>query len=511
MGSTLLYEGADWSFDTIQRVHDEIEKIAVGEMGLNVYPNQIEVITSEQMLDAYASTGMPIYYSHWTFGKSFVQSEASYRKGYSGLAYEIVINSSPCISYIMEGNTMTMQTLVIAHAAFGHNHFFKNNYTFRDWTDPTGILDYLVFARNYISQCEDRYGVSRSRARARRRPRAHGAGRNSSPRRRRPDLRSEEARERERRLHDERMYNELWSTLPKGAQKSAVQNDEALVRKLLELPQENILYFLEKNAPRLQAWQREILRIVRLMAQYFYPQRLTKVMNEGTATFVHYAIMNRLHEKGRITDGAYLEFLASHTNVVMQPGFNDPRYGGMNPYALGFAMMRDLERACLKPDDEDRLWLPDIAGCGDAMGALRDIWENYRDESFILQYLSPKVMRDFRLFDLVDDPQDPTLLVDAIHNEGGYRRVRSALARSYELSYMEPQIEVHTVDLAGDRKLILRHNTLDRGLLVEADARKVLRYVAMLWGYDVLLQEVDPDGRVLKEHSVGAPRLSRFR
>ena len=92
----LLYEGADWTFDTIQRVHDEIERIAIGEMGLDVYPNQIEVITSEQMLDANAATGMPIYYSHWSFGKSFVQSQQAYRKGYSGLAYEIVINSSPC-------------------------------------------------------------------------------------------------------------------------------------------------------------------------------------------------------------------------------------------------------------------------------------------------------------------------------------------------------------------------------------------------------------------------------
>lgn len=504
MSGTLLFEGADWSFDTIQRAHDAIDQIAVGELGLNVYPNQIEVITSEQMLDAYAATGMPIYYSHWSYGKSFVQSEGVYRKGYSGLAYEIVINSSPCISYIMEGNTMTMQTLVIAHAAFGHNHFFKNNYTFRDWTDPSGILDYLVFARNFIAECEEHYGVSEVERVLDAGHALMAQGINSARRRRRPDLRSEEVRERERRLHDERIYNELWSTLPVGAQKSEPASDDELARKLLELPQENILYFLEKNAPKLASWQREILRIVRLMAQYFYPQRLTKVMNEGTATFVHYAIMNRLHETGRITDGSYLEFLASHTNVVMQPGYNDPRYSGINPYALGFAMMRDLERACLKPDDEDREWLPDIAGCGDAMGALRGIWSDFRDESFILQYLSPKVMRDFRLFDLVDDPQDPTLLVDAIHNERGYRRVRASLARSYELSYQEPQIEVHRVDLAGDRKLILRHNTLGRGLLAEADARKVLRYVAMLWGYDVLLQEMDSDGRVLKEHTAGA-------
>ena len=117
--------------------------IAVDELGLDVYPVQIEVITSEQMLDAYASVGLPLMYRHWSFGKRFAYHETLYRKGLQGLAYEIVINSNPCICYIMEENSMTMQTLVIAHAAFGHNHFFKNNYLFRQWTDAGGILDYL--------------------------------------------------------------------------------------------------------------------------------------------------------------------------------------------------------------------------------------------------------------------------------------------------------------------------------------------------------------------------------
>jgi spore cortex formation protein SpoVR/YcgB (stage V sporulation) len=422
----------------------------------------------------------------------------------SGLAYEIVINSSPCISYVMEGNTAIMQALVIAHAAFGHNHFFRNNYTFKDWTDPAGILDYLVFARNYIASCEDRYGIAAVEAVMDAGHALMGQGVSSSPRRRRPDLKSEEERERERRMHDERMYNELWRTVPAGA-KAAPVKDDALLRKLLELPQENLLYFIEKNAPRLAPWQREVLRIVRLMAQYFHPQRLTKVMNEGTATFVHHTIMNRLHERGRITDGAYLEFLTSHTNVVMQPGFDTPYYNGMNPYALGFAMMKDIERACLAPDEEDRIWLPDIAGAGDPMPVLREIWANYRDESFILQYLSPKVMREFRLFNLVDDPADPTLLVEAIHDERGYARVRSSLARSYDLAYSEPQIEVVSVDLSGDRRLILHHKVTDGALLAEAEARVVLRHIASLWGYEVRLQEVDADGRVLKDHFAGVP------
>ncbi|HLX17495.1 MAG TPA: SpoVR family protein, partial [Bradyrhizobium sp.] len=149
-----LFEGADWDFPKLQRIHDACEEIAREELGLDTYPNQIEIITAEQMLDAYSSAGMPLFYKHWSFGKHFAHHEAFYRKGLKGLAYEIVINSSPCISYLMEENTATMQTLVVAHAAFGHNHFFKNNYLFRQWTDAEGILDYLDFAKSYVAQCE---------------------------------------------------------------------------------------------------------------------------------------------------------------------------------------------------------------------------------------------------------------------------------------------------------------------------------------------------------------------
>ena len=191
-------------------------------------------------------------------------------------------------------------------------------------------------------------------------------------------------------MHEEQVFNDLWRTVPgQGAPRRTTRRAEERRRALLQLPQENLLYFLEKTAPRLQPWQREILRIVRIIAQYFYPQQQTKVMNEGCATFVHYRIMNRLHEKGLITDGTMLEFLRSHTNVVFQPDFDDPRYSGINPYALGFAMMRDIERICTEPTAEDREWFPDIAGTGDPMAVLRDVWANYRDESFILQYPEP--------------------------------------------------------------------------------------------------------------------------
>jgi stage V sporulation protein R len=499
-----LFEGADWDFSTLQRIHDACGEISRSELGLDIYPNQIEVITAEQMLDAYASIGMPLLYKHWSFGKHFAHHEALYRRGMRGLAYEIVINSSPCISYLMEENTATMQTLVIAHAAFGHNHFFRNNYLFKQWTDADGILDYLSFAKSYVASCEERYGhaaVERTLDSAHALM-SHGVHRHAQ--RKKHDLRQEELRQRERRLHDERVFNDLWRTVPAGPGKSPSDLSLARRKALLQLPQENILYFLEKSAPRLQDWQRELLRIVRLVAQYFYPQGQTKVMNEGTATYVHYRIMSRLREEGRISEGNFLEFLQSHTNVVFQPTYDDPRYSGFNPYALGFAMMQDIERIVTEPEDEDREWFPDIAGKGDAMGVLRDVWANYRDESFIGQFLSPRLMRQLRLFHLNDDPDEPEIRVNGIHDERGYRSIRRALARQHDIGWVDANIEIVDADLAGDRRLVLHHTVLNRSTLAEADARNVLQHLADLWGYDVVLKEVSHDV-VLKEHVV-SPR-----
>jgi stage V sporulation protein R len=505
-GGRLLWQGADWDFATLERIHDACAQVATGEMGLEVYPNRIEVISAEQMLDAYASTGLPLFYRHWSFGKHFAQHEAMYRRGLRGLAYEIVINAEPCVSYVMEENTATMQALVIAHAAFGHNHFFRTNRLFREWTDARGILDYLEFARGYIQSCEERFGEPEVE---RLLDSAHALMNQGVHRHRRraPDLMSEQRREQERRQHDERMYNVLWSTLPERASAPPSQGETARRRALLQLPQENLLYFLEKSAPRLAPWQREVLRIVRNIAQYFLPQRQTKVMNEGCATYTHHRILHRLHEQGRISDGALLEVLHSHAAVIFQPGFDDPRYSGINPYALGFAMMSDIERICRSPTEEDRQWFPDFAGCGEPMPVLRHAWAEFRDESFILQYLSPHLIREMRLFHLLDDAAAPVLRVAAMHDERGYRRVRQALARQYDPAWTDPDIQVVDVDLAGDRRLILEHAAIDGRLLDEKDAKQVMRHLASLWGYEVLLREVAAaGGATLREHAVGPPR-----
>jgi stage V sporulation protein R len=501
----LLYESGEWTFDTLKRTYDAIEEIAIGELGLDPYPNQIEMISAEQMLDAYSSIGMPVFYNHWSFGKRFVRDEKLYRKGYTGLAYEIVINSNPCISYIMEENTMTMQALVMAHAAFGHNHFFKNNYLFKDGTDAEGILDYLTFAKAYVARCEEKHGIS---AVERVLDAAHALmdqGVNRYGRRPRPSLADEKKRADARRAHHQATYNDLWRTVPAKGKPAPTEQETDVARHRLGLPEENLLYFIEKFSPRLKDWECELVRIVRHIAQYFYPQRQTKMMNEGCATYVHYRIMNRLYDLGRISEGAMLEFLASHSNVVFQPDFDDPRFSGINPYALGFEMMCDIERIVTDPTDEDRAYLPQIAGNGDVMRTLKTAWAEYRDDSFVAQYLSPQLIRKLRLFKLADRAEEPHYHVDAIHDERGYDRVRRALARQYDPGHRDPNIQVTDVDLKGNRRLDLTHRLNNDVPLTEQDAQAVLSYIAELWGYDVLLHGIDGDGTERYRHEASPP------
>ncbi len=499
--TSLLFTDNDWDFETLKRVYDAIEEIGITDLGLDLYPNQIEIISSEQMLDAYSSHGMPLMYPHWSFGKIFAREHTLYQKGYTALAYEIVINSNPCINFLMEENTMTMQTLVMAHAGLGHNHFFKNNYLFQQWTDAEAILDYLNFARSYIARCEEEYGQDAVEAIV---DAAHalmdqGVFRYARP----PRLSDEERLEKIRRrlAHDRETFNDLWRTLPQqmpeeaepdhGTDGTSLSDLAAEDRQKMQLPEENLLYFLEKHSPVLRPWQREILRIVRNVAQYFYPMKQTKMMNEGCATFVHHYVLSALYDQGRLSEGSMLEVLHSHAQVVFQPGFDDPRYRGFNPYALGFAMMSDIRRMCEDPTDEDRHWFPDFAGRGDWRGVLRHAWANFRDESFILQYLSPHLMRELRLFQLSDSDGAPYYEVAAIHDERGYTEVRAALAAMYDIGRLEPNIQVVEANLRGDRVLRLEH-TRHKGVpLTQKGLDQTMAMLRRLWGHGVELKAVD--------------------
>lgn len=483
-----LFTGSEWSMELIETLWKHIEDIGRNTFGFDPYPAQIELISSEQMLDAYSSVAMPILYNHWSFGKTFIQNERQYQKGQQGLAYEVVINTNPCIAYLMENNTATLQALVLAHASVGHSHFFKNNYLFKGWTDADTIIDYLKYARNYIRSCEEKYGEKEVEylLDACHSLQKHGIDKYKKS----PKLSSEleHKRTKEWNKYFESTFNDVWRTIPKSG---------TLKEETKEIREENILYFIEKNSPILEDWQREIVRIVRKISQYFYPQRQTQLMNEGFATFTHHLIMTEMHDQGLLSDGAYLEFLQSHSNVITQLDWDHKYYGGrLNVYALGYAMFQDIRRICEHPDEEDLKWFPDIANT-DWLETIKYIVENYRDESFILQFLSPKIVRHFKLFSVHIEEGKEYLGVNGIHDDESFIKIRETLAEQYDLSRAIPQIEVVFVDWKGDRTLFLDHITKNNQLLNHSEAKEVVQYLYQLWGFTIDIRYMDLDGNQL--------------
>ena len=481
MTEPLITSRTDWTPEILQDIYVHIEDVALNDLKLDVYPNQIEVISAEQMIDAYAAIGMPVNYHHWSFGKEFLKNWNKYQKGRMGLAYEIVINSDPCISYLMEENSAVTQALVMAHAAFGHNHVFKNNFMFKEWTSAGSIIDYMIFAKNYIKDCEQKYGedevelvLDAAHALS-----AHGVDKRK--RRHKKKLNEEELASKELQKADD-LQKELdiiiKTTSANSPEEEKTQEDLDLVGD-----EENLLYFIYKNAPNMPKWQREILRIVYKIRQYFYPQGQDKVLNEGMATFTHFYIMDELEKRGLISPDAQMAWLHLHSNVVYQPNMHSKHYdGNFNPYALGFDILKEVKRVCTDPTREDEEWFPELVG-KDWRTEIKSAVADYRDEAFIEQFLTPNLMRKYKMM-TVDFEEELGVVTD-ISDDLGYRNMRRALALQYNPINSIPDIVVKSAKMKGDRTLTLEYRPYRGRTLHRPNAEKTLQHVKLLWGYDV--------------------------
>ena len=265
------------------------------------------------------SSGLPIGYPHWSYGKEFIRNEQAYRRGMQGLAYEIVINSSPCIAYLMEENTMATQALVIAHACYGHNSFFKGNHLFRQWTAADAILDYLVFARRFVMQCEERHGATAVEEvlDACHALMPHGVDRPAAAA---PTLKAEAARFAQREAHANASSTIFGDATGGSGLKLAA--DGGFGRSAGKHP-----LFRRKFSPKLEPWGASCSNRAKL-AQYFYPQAQTKVMNEGWATFwLHDP--KRTAPRALVDDGFMLEFKIARTWSCSPVSF--AAYNGSTP------------------------------------------------------------------------------------------------------------------------------------------------------------------------------------
>ena len=319
------------------------------------------------MLDAYSSLAMPLMYNHWSFGKLFAREETIYRGGYSALAYEIVINSNPCISYLLEENTMTMQALVIAHAAFGHNHFFKNNYLFQQWTECrrhsrlSRICQALYRRLRGPAWRDDVEAVLDS---------AHALMDQGVFRYRRPPEPSRERvleKRRKRMEYEEEAYNELWRTLPAGVEPPARRprsirgrlrrRNEAAGRKYSLFPRKTFAG-AEALAARSAAHRAQSLAIfLSAEADQGHERRLRHLR----ALHAHERALRKRPHHGELAAG-----------IPAQPHERRVPAGIRRPALLRAqslcAWLRHDGRHqahCDEPDAEDRDWFPHIAGTGD--------------------------------------------------------------------------------------------------------------------------------------------------
>ena len=501
MRKRYLATGAEWTIPFIDKSWKVISKLA-SKYGWKGYTPQFEIISSELMIDNSVFVGMPLMYSHWSFGKQKVQMYDQYIKGKMGIALEMIINSNPAVCYLSEDNSACEQLLVIAHAAVGHSHFFKNNHLFREWTDPESIIDYLVYARDYIRNCERKYGdeLVEFILNAAHSLRHHGIDKNKRP----PKLNAEaRAKRRKWRLDVEQENKSELHDDAKSKQKDEIADfikgsilaNPQLYDKNPDLPESNLLYYIEKNSPILTTWQREILRIVRTISQYFYPQMQTKVMNEGFASFVHHTLMNDLYDAGYISEGYMLEFCHSHSDVLNMPDWDNKYARGLNPYKLGFEIFKDIQRMCTNPTEEDKEYFPELIG-KNWVDIINDAVVNYRDESFIKQFLSPHLVRKLRLFVLSNfKDDDEHWLISAIQSTEDFETIRTILSNMNNTMLGIPNIEIwYHEQLRTDESLVLVHLSNDEDKLEHDKAEDTVTHIAQLWGRSVYLYNVKHNG-----------------
>ena len=443
---------SEWQLSDLEAWDDRIrEKVA--EFGLDCYPQEFEVCDQEAMLGYMAYHGMPSHYPHWSFGKSFEQLKTRYTYGVSGLPYEMVINSNPCLAYLMRDNTLCLQVLTIAHV-YGHNDFFKNNFTFASATHAEDTLGSFKARADRVRRYIEDPSIGGDEIEAFL-DAAHALSLNRSPNATIP--RFSPADQRQRLIEAARPAHDPFRHLHREPEPPEPDLD----RVPLE-PDQNVLLFIRDHRPDLADWQKDLLTICDEEARYFIPQMETKIMNEGWASYWHHKIMTSLD----LPDSLRLEFMVRHSQVIC------PHPGGLNPYHVGYVVWHDIEKR--------------FGGEGSKEGRAKmfEVRESDRDVAFLRRFLTPELMRELDLFSY--KTRGEHLVVDEIADDEGWEPVKAGLLRQIGVGGM-PVIRVVDADYGRRRALFCRHEHDGRDLDM-GHAEKTLAHLRQLWGFDVLLE-----------------------
>ncbi len=435
---------------------------AVHRFGLDTYPQEFEVCDHEDMLSYMVYSGMPSHYPHWSYGKSFEKLKTLYEYGVSGLPYEMVINSDPAIAYLMRDNTLALQVLTIAHV-YGHNDFFKNNFTFRSTRAEYTIETFKTHADRVRRYVEDpSIGLDKVERMI---DAAHAL---SLQCRRNLAIRKRSAEE----LRESKLQESQPARDPFGAIHRPKEYKAPDLTKVPLYPDEDLLLFIRDHNSHFADWEKDLLTIVHDEAQYFIPQMETKIMNEGWASFWHKRILEALD----LPQSLHLEFLVRHTQVLR------PHPGGLNPYHIGMKIWEDIEKRWLHPaPEEEKEFGPKTKSASEKLFEVREV---ERDSSFLRRYLTEDLLRELNLFEY--RARGDEQVVSRVADKNNWREIKETLIHNVGTGTI-PVIKVVDSDYNNNRGLLLKHDHDGRDLQLEY-AEKTLRYIRQLWEHDVALQ-----------------------
>lgn len=454
----------------LERAIGEITEIARG-FGLDFYSMRYEICPAD-ILYTFGAYGMPTRFSHWSFGKAFHRMKIHYDFNLSKI-YELVINSDPCYAFLLEGNSLIQNKLIVAHV-LAHCDFFKNNVHFSN--TKRDMVESMSASAERIRAYEIRYGKREVEAFL---DAVLAIQEQVDPSLLRPKLRWDiEAKDDALSPVRQSAYDDLWALdEEEKARREEEEKRRKKTRQFPPQPEKDLVLFIQEHSPILEDWQRDVMTILWEEMLYFWPQLETKVMNEGWASYWHLRILREM----ALTEAETVEFAKLHASVIQ------PSRTGINPYLLGLKMFEAIEKRWDHPTEEERERYGRQPGKGrEKMFEVREI---ERDTSFIRNYLTKELVEELDLYLFQKQGNDWVV------SDKNWENVRDQLVAA-RVNGGFPYITVQDGDYLQNGELYLKHH--DEGLELDIKhLEKTLPHVYQLWGRTVHLETVVEERPVL--------------
>lgn len=457
----------------LERAVAEITEIAAG-FGLDFYPMRYEICPAD-IIYTFGAYGMPTRFHHWSFGKNFQKMKMQYDFGLSKI-YELVINSNPCYAFLLEGNSLIQNKLIIAHV-LAHCDFFKNNARFS--TSNRNMVESMSATAERISNYELEYGTEavESFIDSVLAIQEHVDPQLIKPRQldkqRYLTLKTREQKRVAKEYRPPGKYDDLWDldhlneSAPKEPQSFSFPPE----------PEKDVVWFIQQFSGVLEDWQRDIMSMLRDEMLYFWPQMETKIMNEGWASYWHQRIIRELD----LTSDETIEFAMLNSSVVQ------PSRQSLNPYYLGLKIFEDIERRWDHPTQEEQNRTGRLPNQGRAK--IFEVREFDSDTSFIRNYMTKPLVEDLDLY--VFEKRGPDWKI----TDKSWESIRDQLVFS-RINGGAPYIVVQNGDYMRSGELMLKHHYEG----IELDLKyleRTLPYIHSLWGKTVHLETIVEDKKAM--------------